>query len=116
MPTMPRRWLWIALALLLLAGRTPAGEHTSGTIDRLISAAWARDKVQPAPPADDPEFVRRVYLDLVGRIPSGDEVEHFCADPAPDKRPRLIDDLLAGGEFPGHWRENLNVPLMGAPA
>src|SRR6267378_3619777 len=39
-------------------------------IDQLIAARWAANKVQPASPADDAQFLRRVYLDLAGRIPS----------------------------------------------
>src|SRR5262249_2707197 len=85
-------------------------------IDRLFAAAWARDRIQPAALADDPEFVRRIYLDLIGRIPTRDEVVGFCCDSDPTKRARLIDDLLASGEFAKHWPENLNTGLMGGPA
>jgi Protein of unknown function (DUF1549)/Protein of unknown function (DUF1553) len=93
-----------------------AVESASTAIDRLFTAAWAREKIQPAALADDPEFVRRIYLDLIGRIPTHDEVVGFCCDSDPAKRSRLIDELLASGEFAKHWRENLNTRLMGSPA
>lgn len=105
------------VACLGLAGFTgaslPAGETPAQAIDRLVAAAWARDKVQPTRPADDPEFVRRIYLDLVGRIPTTEESLAFCRDKSSNKRSALIDALLAGGEFPKHWRENLHLLLMG---
>src|SRR5438094_299728 len=83
---------------------------------RRSSTAWSRAKVQPARLSDDEEFVRRVFLDLVGRIPTGEESTRFCSDGNPQKRARLIDSLLASGEFARHWRENLNALFMGGPA
>ncbi len=65
-------------------------------IDRLIES---RLPGKPAPLADDAQFVRRVYLDLVGRIPSVDEARAFLDDPDPNKRAKLIDRLLASPEF-----------------
>jgi hypothetical protein len=100
-------------ALSGLAGR--ADESLPQAIDRLLTAARDRDKVRAVGPADDTEFVRRLYLDLIGRIPTRDEAQHFVADKDPQKRARLIDRLLAGDEFPRHWRENLHVLLMGGP-
>jgi hypothetical protein len=93
-----------------------AVEPASAAIDRLFAAAWARQNIQPAALADDPEFGRRIYLDLIGRIPTRDEVVCFCCDADPAKRAKLIDDLLASREFAKHWRENLNVRFMGGPA
>jgi hypothetical protein len=84
-------------------------------IDRLITVAQLRDKVSLAVLADDAEFVRRLYLDLVGRIPTSEEARLFLQDPAGSKRARLIDTLLASDEFAKHWRENLHTYLMGAP-
>ena len=54
----------------------------------------AQEKVNPARPADDAEFLRRVYLDLVGIIPTHEEAKAFLDDKAPDKRAKLIDRLL----------------------
>jgi hypothetical protein len=93
-----------------------AAETVSQVIDRLVGAALAKDKIQLAGLADDAEFVRRIYLDLVGRIPTREEAERFVNDRSTAKRARLIDSLLASGEFAQHWRENLNALLMGGPA
>ena len=57
----------------------------------LLAAKWAEAKVRPAPPADDAEFLRRVYLDLVGKIPTAAEAREFLDDPSPDKRARLVE-------------------------
>ena len=51
------------------------------SIDRLLAARWAEAKVQPAPPADDAEYLRRVCLDLVGKIPTAAEARDFLDDP-----------------------------------
>jgi hypothetical protein len=111
-------WKAASVGLLLLAciGVACARADSSRTIDGFVAAAWARDKVQPAPLAADAEFVRRIYLDLVGRIPTKDEALRFVNDRRPDKRAKLTDELLSGGEFPKHWRENLNALFRGGPA
>ena len=59
--------------------------------------------VLPAPAADDAEFLRRVSLDLAGRIPSAGEVREFLDDPNPDRRRHLIDRLLAGPAYVAHF-------------
>src|SRR5262245_55043059 len=85
-------------------------------IDRLIAARWAARGIQPAPLTDDAEFLRRVYLDVVGRIPPAAEVRRFLADPAPDKRQRVVERLLKSPlysvHFTNHWR-TLIVPDNG---
>ena len=53
-----------------------------------------------APPATDAEFLRRAYLDFTGKISTSAEARGFLDDPSPDKRIRLIDELLARPEFP----------------
>lgn len=93
-----------------------ADESFTRIIDREIAIAQRRDGVSPGPVADDPEFVHRVYLDLIGRIPTATEARRFCEDWDSAKRARLIDDLIASSEFVEHWRENLNLVLMGGPA
>jgi len=115
----------MTLGLLCFGGSLAAAARADGpasqSIDRLMAAAWPghpRERVaqvQPAAVAGDAEFVRRIYLDLVGRIPTRDETEHFINDRTPHKRARLIDSLLSGDEFPRHWMENLNARLMGGP-
>jgi hypothetical protein len=53
---------------------------------------------------------------LIGRIPTANEARRFCHDADSAKRARLIDELIASDEFGKHWRENLNIVLMGGPA
>jgi hypothetical protein len=72
-------------------------------IDRRIDAGLAAKKGIPAPLADDAEFLRRVYLDLAGRIPHVSEARAFLADKAPDKRRRLVDRLLDGPQYVNHF-------------
>src|SRR5262245_36067142 len=55
-------------------------------IDRLIAQRWDKTKAQPAPQADDSEFLRRVYLDLAGRIPTAAEARSFLKDKRADRR------------------------------
>ncbi len=122
---MRARLLWLpGLALLLLAGSAAsAAEPTAANaqalaakIDQLLTQRWAEANVEPAPPADDAEFVRRVYLDLAGRIPSAAETRVFLADTRADRRARLVEQLLAGPRFAMHfagvWRALL-IPEAG---
>src|SRR5207237_3903930 len=83
-------------------------EVLAARIDHHVAAGWDAARVRPAPAAADAEFLRRVSLDLAGRIPSVSEARDFLDDRRPDKRRRLVDRLLAGPRyvthFPQVWR------------
>jgi hypothetical protein len=88
-------------------------------IDGQIDARLTSEKVPPAPRADDAEFLRRAYLDLTGRIPAPRAVHDFLADTDPNKRAKLIDDLLESPRRATHfaavWRAAL-LPEAAADA
>ncbi len=88
----------------------------ANVIDREIFGRLAQLGVAPAPAADDDEWLRRVYLDLIGRIPTPAERDRFRSEPVDDRRGSLVDRLLAGPEYPRYWRDNLNALLMGRSA
>jgi hypothetical protein len=81
-------------------------------IDTLLAESWERHRVQPAPALGARAWCRRVYLDLAGRIPTGEEVEAFVNE-ATERRPALIDRLLASDAFAVRMRELWDVFLMG---
>jgi hypothetical protein len=83
--------------------------------DRFLELAWKLDKVSPARLADDRTFVRRLYLDLIGRIPTTNEVREFVNDRSRDKRARVVDKLLSSDEYALHMREVFDTVLMGRP-
>jgi hypothetical protein len=98
-----------ALLAVLLAGPVRADVATiAAAIDREIDARLAKEKVPASPPADDAEFLRRVYLDITGRIPTPERAAAFLDSTDPDKRKKLIDELLADAGFGRHladlWR------------
>src|SRR4051812_32248481 len=62
-------------------------------IDDRLSASWSAAGVQPAAVADDAEYLRRVYLDLAGRIPAVAEVRAFLNDSTAGKRERVVEQL-----------------------
>jgi hypothetical protein len=72
-------------------------------IDELSLEKLESLNLPPSAPASDHEFVRRAHLDTLGILPTADEVRAFLADPAPDKRDRLIESLLARPEFIDYW-------------
>src|SRR5262245_26289488 len=94
-----------ALALASLAGAQPP-------LHQRIDQALAAGASQFAKPAGDEEFLRRIYLDLTGTIPSIDDTRAFLKDSAPDKRARLIDRLLASAEHARHMAHVFDVILM----
>jgi hypothetical protein len=81
-------------------------------IDQVIEAARADFAKIAAPPATDAEFVRRIYFDLTGTIPTAHQARAFLADPAADKRAKLIGRLLAGPEYARHMQQVFDVLLM----
>ncbi len=72
-------------------------------IDELVLKQLQLLHLPPAPPVDDATFVRRAYLDTIGKLPTADEARAFLADQSPEKRDRLIDSLLAREEFVDYW-------------
>src|SRR5438270_1614326 len=87
-------------------------EAIAAKIDQHLAARLAESKVQPAPRADDAEFVRRAYLDIVGRIPTVREVRDFLKDKMPDKRRKLIDQLLASPGYVNHFTNEWRALFM----
>lgn len=72
-------------------------------IDDEIFGKMERDHIPHAPLATDQEFIRRIKLDLAGRIPSPAEVREFLADASPQKRSQSIDKLVGSPEFVDKW-------------
>ncbi len=89
----------------LFTGLLPAADvPRKNLIDEHIFGKMARDGVPHAPLASDSEFLRRVYLDLTGRLPTVDQARKFLADPSPDKRDQLVDSLFPALPTPGFGR------------
>ncbi len=80
-----------------------------GLIDQQIQARLESLGLEAAPLCDEPDFLRRVYLDLTGRIPTAEQARSYLADNHPEKRRLLIDELLAREEYGDHfgrvWRD-----------
>lgn len=72
-------------------------------IDELVMAKLKGLGIEPSPVASDEMFVRRVFLDAAGVLPTPEEVENFLADKSPNKRERLIEAVLNKEEFTDYW-------------
>jgi hypothetical protein len=72
-------------------------------IDDLLIAKWKDLGLTPSPLCDDTTFLRRLYLDAIGTLPTPEEVKSFLADTSPDKRNKAIDAVLARPEFVDFW-------------
>src|SRR5262249_13256100 len=72
-------------------------------IDRLVFQKLRKLNILPSELADDAEFLRRVYLDLIGTLPTTVEARRFLADNRPDRRARLVEELLRRPEFADYW-------------
>ncbi|MBS1833068.1 MAG: DUF1549 domain-containing protein, partial [Acidobacteria bacterium] len=82
----------------------PAAVPQKNLIDKAIFGKMVQEGVQSAPLSSDTEFVRRIYVDLTGRIPSPADVRKFLNDGDPaTKRSRLINDLMYTAEFADKW-------------
>ena len=102
----------------LIAGATVLPTHAAeeplllhAQIDQLIDQRLRELNITPAGPGSDAEFVRRVYLDLNGVIPTAEEARTFIEDNSPDKRQRLIADLLARPDYALHMARTFDVIL-----
>lgn len=106
---------WVLGAVLILVtalpGRSahvepfeaPGEARARGEIDRLIFAKLKQLGIEPARLCSDAVFVRRVYFDVIGTLPTVAQTRRFLDDRTPDKRRALIDELLAREEFADYW-------------
>ena len=96
------------------AGQTDATELAK-LIDQQVDVRLKSEGVRASALADDAEFVRRIFLDLHGTVPTLDEAKRFLADATTDKRSRLVDTLLADARYGQHladiWQGYLMSPL-----
>jgi hypothetical protein len=72
-------------------------------IDTLVNAKLKKLRLLPSPLCSDTTFLRRAFLDITGTLPPPEEVEKFLADAFPQKRERIVDQLLARKEFVEMW-------------
>jgi hypothetical protein len=99
---------------LIIAGvansANAAEDFTTGSADVIITEinkqireAWKDNEVSPSPVADDHEWLRRLYLDVVGHVPSLEDIEAFAADKDKAKRTKVIDKLLDDPAYVRNW-------------
>ena len=119
--------VWLALAAAAVCGAAEPGVPSlppppaqlfdvlaeGNRIDALVRKQLQAAGIPPSELCTDEVFVRRVFLDAIGTLPTPTEVRAFLADRAPDKRARLIDALLARNEFAAYlglrWGDLLRV-------
>ena len=72
-------------------------------VDRFVDGKLRQLKLRPSSPADDATFLRRVYLDVIGTLPTADEARRFLSDPDPDRRAKLVEALFQRPEYGDYW-------------
>ncbi len=72
-------------------------------IDEHIFGRIERDNIPHSPLASDEEFLRRVYVDAIGFLPTPEKIRSFVADTDPNKRDKLVDSLIGTEEFADQW-------------
>ncbi len=80
-----------------------ANAERSNFIDDAVLVKLKSLNIPPSPRCSDSEFLRRAFLDTIGVLPTAGEVRAFLADESPDKRDRLVDQLLTRPEFVDYW-------------
>ena len=72
-------------------------------LDRHIDAVLKQEGFEPSRQTTDTEFLRRIYLDMTGKIPTPEDVLDFIDDGAPNKRAKKIDELISSKESVDYW-------------
>lgn len=115
------RFAYLAAAMAFWSGICARGEETPKWVDlsprpalheRIDQQIEAAAVGPLATTCSDADFIRRIYLDLTGVIPTAQQARDFVASPAADKRRQLIDDLLATSAFVRHMTVTFDVLLM----
>src|SRR5215510_7364384 len=99
------------LILVLFVFLSPA--IFGSQIDTSYEKIWSDKGIQPASLSSDPEFVRRVYLDITGRVPTAQQALNFINSNDPDKRPKLITHLIETPEFAEYFSSLWTAQFLG---
>ena len=107
----PARYLLILIAFAFLTLNcaevtvTPTRHVSSSTkhLDRHINAVLKKEGIHPSGPSEDTEFLRRIHLDLTGKIPTPEQILDFLNDGSPSKRQKKIDQLLGSETSLNYW-------------
>lgn len=110
---LPRTWrLALAAAVVLAAGSARAADPVTPQtqlINEELAKAWKAVELKPSKKTTDYEFVRRVFIDIAGRIPTAEEVKDFAeADGSSNKRAKLVHRLLYDKEYKPRVAERVN--------
>lgn len=109
---------WACALVVVAAGLAPsigrAAESPAASsdqdviayINKYIRTGWEDNEVKPAPPAADGEWLRRLFLDVVGRIPTEEEVFKFTSDKDVKKREKIVDKLLYSEDYEQEYARN----------
>jgi hypothetical protein len=90
----------------------PPDRPIEDVVDHYVDARLKEEGITPAPPAGDANFIRRLTLDLVGRIPTVAETKAYVAATNPDKRVQLVERLMASPGFVRHQATEFDVMMM----
>ncbi|MFZ9824366.1 MAG: DUF1549 domain-containing protein [Gemmataceae bacterium] len=107
---------WPTFPKLKIVGKTPeekqVTEQIVKAINQKLDASWKENKIVPSGFIDDYEFIRRVSLDIVGRIASLEEISKYMRYPQESRRSQVIEDLLASEDYPRHWANHWSNWLL----
>ncbi len=96
------------------AGKTPKSTPTKlDYIDEMIREAWEQANVKPSKMCTDEEFLRRVYLDILGRIPNIEEANGFLKSKESGKRAKLVNYLLEQPDYAKNFATQWSILLVG---
>lgn len=84
-------------------GQTITRPPENNFIDALVWDKLLRLGIEPGVLVDDAAYLRRIYLDVIGTLPTAGEARKFLNDTAPDKRAKLVDELLSRPEYADYW-------------
>ena len=95
---------WAPLSMNVTLSTAVGAEPVAlSPLDELLAAENVGVKAQPAPLVNDLAFLRRITVDMIGRIPTSAEIEEYLAWSPSERRTQVIDKLLADGRFADRW-------------
>lgn len=101
---MKLKFTCLTMVLAFVAsGARAAALPESAKIDEMLAKEWQKNNLKPNDAATDEVFLRRIYVDVVGRIPTIDEARAFLSSTEKDKRAKLIDQLLASDGYVANY-------------